>query len=237
MDILKVFVEEPVALETLTPDADPDARRRQIRAAASGAPPQMPLEALLAPARDARHHRAYLAGTRLAPDGTAARVGLTALADPDAYARPVVEAWGAAWWGRLATDGAAEALDAAAAADVLRAPDGTALLVTAPAPVDAARLRAVTAGPHRYALGALRALLDDDGAVACFPEPAHDGHDWHAFAAAPLRDRLVAALRRHPAADARRFVLPYQKARSESKFYFETWRLAEPTLPAYIEEV
>jgi hypothetical protein len=52
-----------------------------------------------------------------------------------------------------------------------------------------------------------------------------------------MRDRLVAALRRHPTDTVRRFVLPYQRARSESKFYFETWQLTASPLPDYIEEV
>jgi hypothetical protein len=71
-----------------------------------------------------------------------------------------------------------------------------------------------------------------------FPEPAHDGHDWSLFSAAPMRDRFVEALRNHSADETRRFVLPYQRARSESKFYFETWQLTEEgSLPDYVEEV
>ena len=69
-----------------------------------------------------------------------------------------------------------------------------------------------------------------------FPEPAHHGYDWSFFAARPMRAALVDAFRRHPHPGARRFVVPYRKARSEHKFYFETWQLDQP-LPDYIEEV
>ena len=61
-------------------------------------------------------------------------------------------------------------------------------------------------------------------------------HDWSFFAARPLREALAEALRRHPQTGARRFIVPFQKARSEHKFYFETWQLDQP-LPDYIEEV
>ena len=51
----------------------------------------------------------------------------------------------------------------------------------------------------------------------------------------PLRERLVAAFRRHPAPGVRRFVLPYRRARSEHTFYFERWTLDD--LPDWIEEL
>jgi hypothetical protein len=89
---------------------------------------------------------------------------------------------------------------------------------------------------RRYALPALRRLLES-ARVAFFPEPAHDGFDWSFFSAHPMREPLTSAFKQNPAEDVRRFVLPYQKARSESKFYFETWQLNEAALPEYIEEV
>jgi hypothetical protein len=52
-----------------------------------------------------------------------------------------------------------------------------------------------------------------------------------------MRDRLVDALREQPSPETRRFVLPYQSARSESKFYFDEWQLTTSPLPDYIEEV
>jgi hypothetical protein len=97
-------------------------------------------------------------------------------------------------------------------------------------------MAAVAGRARRRALPALRALLDA-AHVAFFPEPAHDGHDWSIFSAAPMRDRLVAAFRAHPTDGVRRFVLPYQRARSESKFYFDRWQLTESPLPDYVEEV
>jgi hypothetical protein len=227
-DILKYFHEEPALLEPVTPDADPDARRREDRSALPN-DPSVSLEALL-DTRDA--YRGYLAGTNRADE----QVGLTVLRDAEAYATPIVEALGRSWWGRCTTDGRVEALDAEAARRVLHAPSTTSVLVTAAAAVDGERIAAVAGRARRRALPALRALLDA-AHVAFFPEPAHDGHDWSFFSAAPMRDRLVAALRAHPTDRVRRFVLPYQRARSESKFYFDTWQLTETSLPDYIQEV
>jgi hypothetical protein len=227
-DILKYFHEEPALLEPVTPDADPDARRREER---SDLPDNvsMPLEDLL-DTRDA--YRGYLAGTNRAEE----MVGLTALREPDAFVTPMIEALGQAWWGRCTTDGAVEALDEGRARAILANPAGTAVLVTAEAPVEAERMTAVAGRARRRALPALRALLDA-AHVAFFPEPAHDGHDWSFFSASPMRDRLVAALRARPTDDVRRFVLPYQRARSESKFYFDRWQLTASPLPDYVEEV
>jgi len=246
-DILKCFFEEPVLLEPTTPDQDPDARRREERPArgpgASG--PSLPIEALL---QTDDYYRAYIAGTNLRTGD----VGVTTLSDARLYADPLWEALGEAWWARavdVPTDetndeavsegvdgGAVEAIEAEAAREMLSHPEDTAVLVTAPAPVAAERIAAVVGTARRYVLRPLRALLDA-GATTFFTEPAHDGVDWSIFAARPMRDRVVHALRQRPAPTARRFVLPYQKARSESKFYFETWQLTEPSLPDYIEEV
>jgi hypothetical protein len=227
-DILKYFHEEPALLEPVTPDADPDARRRKER---SELPDNVsvPLDELL-DTRDA--YRGYLAGTSQAAD----TVGLTALRDSEAFVTPIVEALGHEWWGRRTTDGAAEPLDTDAAREILANPEGTAVLVTADVPVEAERIAAVAGRARRRALPALRALLDA-AHIAFFPEPAHDGHDWSLFSAAPMRDRLVTALRRHPTDQTRRFVIPYQRARSESKFYFDQWQLTESPLPDYVEEV
>ena len=70
-----------------------------------------------------------------------------------------------------------------------------------------------------------------------FPEPAHDGYDWSLFARRPMREAFCEALVRHAAAGVRRFVLPYRKARSEEKFYFELWQLHTGPLPAHIQEL
>jgi len=227
-DVLKYFHEEPALLEPVTPDADPDARRRGER---SDLPKNVsvPLEDLL-DTRDA--YRGYLAGTNRVDE----TVGLTALRDPDAFVTPVMEALGRVWWGQCTTHGAVETLDEEGVREILANPEGTAVLVTADDPVEAERIAAVAGRARRRALPALRALLDA-AHVAFFPEPAHDGHDWSFFSATPMRDRLVAALRAHPTDGVRRFVLPYQRARSESKFYFDRWQLTESPLPDYVEEV
>jgi len=154
-DILKYFHEEPALLEPVTPDADPDARRREER---SDLPENVsvPLEDLL-DTRDA--YRGYLAGTNRAEE----TVGLTALRDPDTFVTPVVKALGQAWWGRCTTDGTVEALDEGKAREVLANPADTAVLVTAEAPVDPERIAAVAGRARRRALPALRALLDVSG--------------------------------------------------------------------------
>lgn len=227
-DVLKYFHEEPALLEPVTPDADPDARRREDR---SDLPEgtSIPLEELL-DTRDV--YRGYLAGTNHADD----EVGLTALRSPDAYVPPLLEAFGRSWWARCTAQDTVEALSERAVRRVLRAPANTTLLVTADAPIETERITAVAGrAPHRVA-EALRTLLDD-AHIVFFPEPAHDGYDWSVFSAAPMRDRLVATFREHPAPETRRFVLPYQKARSESKFYFDEWQLTASSLPNYIEEV
>lgn len=230
MDIIKYFYEEPTLLETLTPDDDPDARRQAHRSTdAAGPPSRQALEDFLA---TPDYHRGYLAGT----NRTANRVGLTAIEQPAAFVEPLWDGLHAGWWARAAPDGTVTPLEADAARAVLRDPAATAVLVTATAPVAEARIAAVVGTARRRALPALRALLAA-ARVVFFPEPAHDGFDWSFFSAHPMRDSLVAAFKQYPAPAVRRFVLPYQKARSESKFYFETWQLEEASLPAYIEEV
>jgi hypothetical protein len=230
VDIIKYFYEEPTLLEPLTPDEDPDARQRRHRSAdVVDDPSRQSLEAFLSTSDD--YHRGYLAGA----NRTADRVGLTTIERTDAFVKPILQGLGAGWWAHATADGVVDVLDAAARA-VLRDPSATAVLVTAEAPVDADRLAAVTGSPRRHALPALRTLLNA-AHVAFFPEPAHDGFDWSFFSSRPMRERLTAAFKQNPVEGVRRFVVPYQKARSESKFYFETWQLNERPLPDHIEEV
>lgn len=228
-DILKYFHEEPALLEPVTPDHDPDARRREDR---SDLPDNVSVSlGELLDTRDA--YRGYLAGTNPADD----RVGLTSLRVPAAYVDPLVEALGRDWWGRAVEAGGVETLGPEAVRRVLQAPEDTTVLVTADGPVEAEQVAAVAGTERRRALSALRTLLGN-AHVVFFPEPAHDGHDWSFFSAQPMQERLVAAFRAHPVEGLRRFVLPYQKARSESKFYFDTWQLTDASsLPNYIEEV
>lgn len=176
--------------------------------------------------------RGYLAGTNRSDD----RVGLTTLREPSAYAPATVEAFGQSWWGRFTDQGTVESLDPDETRRILRMPARTSVLVTADAPVGTERIAAVAGRERRRRGAALRALLDV-AHIVFFPEPAHDGHDWSFFSAVPMRDRLVATFSNYPVEETRRFVIPYQKARSESKFYFETWQLTQSALPDYIEEV
>ena len=225
MDVVKVFVEEPVGLDALAPDDASDARNRDQ--------PMVSLESLLAP--DARPYaRAYVAGTHL---GNARRVGATALDAPGAWATPLVAWAGDRPWHALGADGDVRTIEPREAARVLRAPDSVrALALGEPTGLaDAVGGEPeVGASQRRERLPALRALLDR-GAAVLFPEPAFDGHDWSLFARAPLRDPLVAAFREHPALGVRRLFAPYQRARGEHRFYLEQW--AMDALPDWVEEV
>ncbi len=221
MEIIKYFYEEPASLEALAPDLDPDARRRDA--------PARPLSAWLdAP----RYYRGYVAGTDLATG----RVGLTALARINAFIDPLLDELGTMIWMQSTRDSSAETLDEAAARRILIDPKETTALVCADAPLPEADVAAVAGAERRYGVPALRRLLKAPSCVVFFPEPAHHGHDWSFFSARPMREALTEAFRRYPQAGVRRFVVPFQKARSEHKFYFESWQLDQP-LPAYIEEV
>ncbi|WP_022835543.1 hypothetical protein [Salisaeta longa] len=218
MDIVKYFFEEPVLVEPVTPDTSADARRREG--------PQLPLDALL---RTSDYHRGYLAGTNL----STGRVGFTALQNAEEVARALVEAFPKDRWTRWADEGV-DALSPEAVIAEWMAPTGSAVLATGPTPPAPEALATVARGPRRDTLAALRTLLDDD-ALVCFREPAHDGSDWSLFAAHPLRATVVDVLGALTHPTMRQFVLPYQKARSESKFYFEQWQLT--SLPTYITEL
>ena len=222
MDIVKVFIEEPTGLDVLVRDDDPDAHRRDLELGS--------LDALLeGTAFESDYARAYLAGTHLGPPH---RIGLTALSDAEAYVQPLLTWAGDRTWTHLGANGQTTGLLPAEAAAHLRQPDGTAALTVGP--VDRLQLATAASGPRRDALPALRTLLDE-GAAVLLPESAHDGFDWSLFTRRPLRESLINALSKHPAGTARRFILPYQNARSEHAFYFEQWQL--DALPDYVEEV
>lgn len=229
VDLLKVFYEDALALEHLADDADPDARGRD-HAAPSGPDGALDYAALEAFLKPGRYARLYLAGSHRPPGGPD-RVGLTALEDARLYTAPLLAAFGSEGWQALKAGSSALAPEADPPAR-LRNASGTAALVVGQA--DPADVAGAAAPDRRRAVPALRRVLDA-GAVLLLPEPAHDGHDWTVFAARPLRAPFTAALQSHPAPHARRFVLPYQRARGEHRFYFERWQLE--ALPAWIEEV
>ena len=210
--LVKYFHEAPVHLEALSAETAPDARRRDE--------PAMPLAALLTPAN---YYRGYLAGSH------GDRVGLTAIPDPAAFPGPRLAVFGGLAWRGAREEEVTEVSDLDA---VLRDPSGVQALAGGAA--GEADLRAVAAVERRYAVPALTRLLDG-GAVVLFPEQAHDGFDWSLFSATPVKDRLVAALRAHPGDGVRRFVMPYRRARSEHKFYFDRWTL--DALPEWVEEL
>ena len=221
MEIIKYFYEEPASLEALAPDLDPDARRRHT--------PGRPLDAWFdAP----RYYRGYVAGTDLATG----RVGLTALAHATAFIDPLLNALGPLHWQGSRHDGSAESFDAAEVRHLLADPGEIAALVCAGTLQPETDVAAVAGAERRYGMPALRQLLETRSCIVFFSEPAHHGHDWSFFAARPLREVLAEAFRRHPQEGVRRFVVPFQKARSEHKFYFESWQFDQP-LPDYIEEV
>ncbi|MEM6646969.1 MAG: hypothetical protein AAF730_12035 [Bacteroidota bacterium] len=217
MTILKYFHEEPAALEVLSSDIDPDARQRQG--------PAMALEALLS---QRRYYRGYLAGTVMTPH----QVGLTAVQPATLYADALMDVLDFETWRAVDAEGQVRVVSDVKAA--WETPErGTVLVGGAPTVEDI--LRTLADPERRAVLDALQAVLDADG-VAAFAEPAHDGFDWSLFAPFPMKDRLLAAWSARPAPETRRFAVPFQKARSEQKFYFETWMLDAGPLPDYIEE-
>jgi len=220
MRIVKYFYEEPMPLEALTPDRDPAARGQRS--------PTLPLKDLL---RASTYYRGYLAGTDQAAD----RVGLTIINPPEAYLPALLAVGGPGDWVQLA-NGRTNRLAIDQVRATLQAPDATQVLLAGAASVPEAALQTVGTTPRREAIPALKEVLACCR-VAFFPEPAHDGFDWSLYAMQPLREPLVDALAQHPVEGVRRFVLPYQRARSEQKFYFESWQLDAAPLPDYIQEV
>lgn len=214
MRILKLFTEEPVALEILSDESDPDARRREADrlALASLSDPDIP-----------HAYRAYLAGTDL----TADRTGATALDEPRAFALPLAELFAEATWSALLTDGTGETVELDDLPELLMRPEAVAVLVAAPGPLTTAAMTPLADPDRRAAFAALAQTLEMAALVA-FPEPAHDGFDWSLYAPEPLRDRLAAAFAHFPTRGLRRFAAPFQRVRSEQKFYFERWTLDDP---------
>lgn len=205
--ILKVFYEEPAALE-------PDGFVWPT-------PPDTPC-----------YSRFYLAGTDL---GTR-HIGLTALR-AEAFVPAllsVLQRW-SNWW-QVVPAGLVRPLSADALPSTLAAPNDTAALVGSVQEVlsvDPACL-AIVDDQARWPI--VRQLLKA-GSLVALREPAHHGYDWHLFASEPLLVRLETALRAHPVPGVRRFLVPYQKARAEERFYFEQWMLDGPSKPDYIRKI
>lgn len=226
MDILKVFLDEPAVLDVLAPID-------------GGSSSSVSLDELVRGATNSPGYgRAYFAGTRL-PDhpGESLKVGATALTDPSAFIRPLLEWAGLRQWMLLRSDGTTIWPTRAETAPFLSNPVRVAVLACSDGPVDSVRLANAIGGEGRDGKAALRAALDTDETLALLiPEPAHDGHDWSLVARSPLREALVAELRAVPARpDLRIFVVPHRKARSEHTFYFEQWSLDNP--PEGTEEI
>lgn len=222
--VVKLFYEEPFSMEPVALDLDPDARPRANPESfrMSG------LEALLgAP----RAFRAYLAGTQM-EDGQSARVGLTALDDTSVWADALAMTLGSTGWHAM-IDGKTRALSPSEFGRRLATADADGFVQHAPAEARAL-LGAATHPDRRRALPAILTLLDA-GATLILPEPSHDGRDLSIFSPSPIRSRIEAAWRSDPRPTARRFSAPYQKMRSEHKFYFEAWALDE--LHPAVEEI
>jgi len=208
-DVIKYFYEEPASFELLQPEGT-ERSRRSLEDFQSGP----------------RYHRGYLAGTDLATG----RVGLTAIAHPEAFIRPLLELFGGFQWQQIGVDGVID--DRPDVIHTLAFPDRTKFLSVAEGALPNSLFRDVAADNRPAQSPALPALMDA-ARVVLFPEPAHHGFDWSLFSATPLREALRAAFGRHPVPGVRRFGVPYQEARSEEKFYFESWAL--DALPDFIE--
>jgi hypothetical protein len=240
VDIIKLFYEEPVYLEALVADENPDARRRSEAL--------MPADALLPgtfaeqPAPEAAHdqspdalarpspaYRLYIAGTDLQAD----RVGATAIANPGLWVEALVGALDGRSW-RAVQEGTVRDVTPLEAATLLADPAGVTALAAGANPPAATPLAAVAAMERRAGVPRLLELLAA-GTTVLFPEPAHHGADWAVFAPEPLKDAVAERLRRRQPGGARAFVVPYQQARGEHKFYFERWALDD--LPDWAREV
>ncbi len=212
-NILKYFYEEPFLLEALVEDTHPDARRRYTRTQGTTV------------------YRAYLAGS------SETGVGLTALHPSTLYTRPLASLFDACTPFAIHEEGTCRALDAEKLTAVLEGTLSCQTLIGYPEPPPTELLAPLTRHNRRYALKALGRLLEVPDALVAWPEPAHQGIDWSLYSATPMRERLVTAFQQYRHPHTRYFVLPYQKARSEEKFYFEHWMLDRQPLPAYIEEL
>lgn len=206
MQVVKYFFEEPMALEMLSSDSDPDARRR------AGSPT---LEEFLdAPT----YARGYLA----ASDLETGRIGASVLPESIALILDAVLpsprrhfAPGVAGLSVTRVDGRdalRDALTDRSKRSVVVCGSGTG----ADSGSSVARL---IEHEIREVLAEVAALLDG-GHVVLVSEPSHDGHDWSVFSPHPMADAIRASMAEH-LEDVSGYVIPFQRARAEHRFYFE----------------
>ena len=183
---------------------DPDARRRDE--------PRISIESLLA---GRKYHRGYLTATSLEHE----TFGLTSLDDRPLLLDLLMELR----QGRPFFAYRAEHDHPTRDPEILF-DDAASILVVifGDLALDASTLHALAADRRRPAVGYIRTILDS-GVPVLFPEPAHHGSDWTIFSPFPLSGHIATALARHASPRRRCFVIPYQEARSEEKFYFERY--------------
>ncbi|NNF03121.1 MAG: hypothetical protein HKN17_01540 [Rhodothermales bacterium] len=210
MQVVKYFFEEPVALEMLSEDTDPDARRR------AGAPT---LEEFLgAP----EYARGYLAASDLETGRIAASVLPESIAlildavlpEPRRHFTPGVT--GISFTGLDGIDGLREALTDPSERSVIvcgagdRGDNGLSLPEVVGDLIE---------HDIREALSSVVRLLEG-GFLVLVSEPSHDGHDWSVFSPRPLADDMRTAMAEHLRGISG-YVIPFRRARAEHRFYFE----------------
>ena len=237
MQVVKYFFEEPVALEALSADSDPDSRRR------AGGPT---LEQFLdAPA----YARGYLAASDLETGRIAASVLPESIAlvlddvmpSPRRHFTPGVA--GISFTSLDGRDALRDALTDRSERSVIvcgserrggtggpertndgheteeRGRGGGSRPASDPAPRLHVAVGELIEHDIREALSAVTELLDA-GFSVLVSEPSHDGHDWSIFSPHPLADAVRASMAEH-LTGVSGYVIPFQRARAEHRFYFE----------------
>lgn len=216
MQVVKYFFEEPAALEMLSADSDPDARRR------AGAPTLE--EFLHAPS----YFRGYLAASDLETGRIAASVLPESIAlllndvmpTPRRHFTPGVT--GISFTTAEGLEGLRDALTDRSGRSVIVCGAGDSADVRG-GPSAAPRLHAAVGElidrDIREALAAVTELLQIGHSVLV-SEPSHDGHDWSVFSPRPLADAMRASMAEH-LSGVSGYVIPFHRARAEHRFYFE----------------
>lgn len=211
MQVVKYFFEEPVALEVLSADIDPDARRR------TGA-------TTLKEFTDApTYARGYLAASDLETGRIAASVLPESIAlileevlpGPRRHFTPGVA--GLSFTSVEGRDGLREALTDPSERSVLVC--GEASSEGSPGPDLNVAVGELIEYDTREVLAAITELLES-GYIVLVSEPSHDGHDWSVFSPFPLADAVRASMAEH-LTGVSGYVIPFRRARAEHRFYFE----------------